>query len=299
MQENQIKVINWIRSGMDYAEGIGLLVELTNKQMISDQFNGREKSMADKLAYEICKAAKLADHVSWKDFIRKVKEENRIETVCKTEDLLTDFLNNKLPKLIPGKENKPKVSDLYSANTIETKETTETLETKPLTQYPSVIRRIIHEYARLFQERSKLHTVMTGMPGSNADSVCAKRAELFDLIKSISARLEILYETKKAFDEKGIIPEESFVFPPDGKKEAKEAGPDMTSLDEASLKKYKKNLQGGNSKDQIILDYQSRERAEIKKPMPSGPKRAKLEKRISERNKKIEEIETLLLKLSC
>jgi len=72
MQENQIKVIGWIRSGMDYAEGIGLLVELTQKQKYSDQFTGREKSMSGKLAYEICKAAKLADHISWKDFIRKI-----------------------------------------------------------------------------------------------------------------------------------------------------------------------------------------------------------------------------------
>ena len=53
MQDNQIKVINWIRSGMDFTVGIGLLVELTKKQMYSDQFTGREKSMAGKLAYEI------------------------------------------------------------------------------------------------------------------------------------------------------------------------------------------------------------------------------------------------------
>ncbi|MCX6237437.1 MAG: hypothetical protein NTY07_07765 [Bacteroidia bacterium] len=55
MQDNQNKVIDWIRSGMDYNEGIGLLVELTRKQLYSDQFTGREKSMADKLAYEIYK----------------------------------------------------------------------------------------------------------------------------------------------------------------------------------------------------------------------------------------------------
>jgi hypothetical protein len=55
MKDNQNKVIGWIRSGMDYNEGIGLLVELTRKQLYSDQFTGREKSMADKLAYEIYK----------------------------------------------------------------------------------------------------------------------------------------------------------------------------------------------------------------------------------------------------
>ena len=34
MQDNQIKVINWIRSGMEYTEGFGLLVELTQNQCI-------------------------------------------------------------------------------------------------------------------------------------------------------------------------------------------------------------------------------------------------------------------------
>jgi len=134
---------------------------------------------------------------------------------------------------------------------------------------------------------------MTDMPESNAESVCTKRAELFDLIKSISARLEILYEAKKAFDEKGVIPEESEVFPPVEKEETE---PDIASLDETELKKQKKNLQSSNSKDQTILDYQSKERTEVKTPMPNGPKRVKIEMRINDRNKKIEEIETLLLK---
>ncbi len=279
MQENQIKVISWIKSGMNYTIGVDLLVELTRKQSFYNLFTGKNKSLPDKLAYEICKAAMLANHVTWKDFIQKVKMENATEISAKTEI----------------EEYKPMVLDAEFTKTENNSsvEESEFLETKPLTQYPSIIRRIIHEYAALFQERSKLHSVMTDMPESNAESVCAKRAEIFDLIKSISARLEILFEAKKAFDEKGIIPEESKVFPPVGKEVAE---PDITSLDEATLKKQKKNLQSSNSKDQTMLEYQSKERTEVKTPMPNGPKRAKIEMRIRERNKQIEEIESLLLK---
>ena len=61
--------------------------------MYSDQFTGREKSMTGKLAYEICKASKLTDHVSWKDFILKVKEGNGIEIVGKSEELSNYFPN--------------------------------------------------------------------------------------------------------------------------------------------------------------------------------------------------------------
>ena len=287
MQDNQIKVISWIKSGMDYTEGVDLLVKITRKQTFYNLFTGKDIAFADKLAYEICKAALLADHVTWKDFIRDVQN-GKFEI----ENQPTDFSNVKIPDHIPGIENNPKICAPDSAETIgttETIETAETIETKLLSEYPT----IIHEYAALFQERSKLHTVMVEMPESNAESVCAKRAELFDLIKSISARLEILYFAKMEFDEKGIIPEESSVFPPVGKEDAE---PDITTLDETSLKKQKKNLQSSNSKDQTMLEYQSKERTEVKTPMPNGPKRAKIEMRIQERNKKIEEIETLLLK---
>ena len=293
MNDNQLKVIGWIRSGMDYNAGLILLVELTHKQTFFNLFSGKDKALADKLAYEICKAAMLANHITWKDFIRKVKEEEVIEIVGKSGELLTDFPDLKLLEIIPGEENKLKISGPDSANINETMETSETLETKSLTEYPPVIRRIIHEYAALFQERSKLHSVMTDMPESNAESVCTKRADLFDLIKSISARLELLYSAKKEFDEKGIILEEGEVFPP---AENEETEPDIASLDEAALKKHKKNLQSSNSKDQTILDYQSKERTEVKTPMPNGPKRLKIEMRINDRNKKIVEIETLLLK---
>jgi hypothetical protein len=132
MDENQIKVINWIRFGMDYNKGIELLVELTQKAMFSDQFTGREKSMAGKLAYEICKAAKLADHITWNDFIRKVKEEKGIEIVGKTEELSNYFPEIKMSEIHYGDENKPKVFDPDSAKTIETTETAETIGTKPL-----------------------------------------------------------------------------------------------------------------------------------------------------------------------
>jgi hypothetical protein len=292
MNDNQLKVIAWIRSGMDFNSGLSLLVEMTNKQIYYNLFSGKELALADKLAYEICKAALLANHITWKDFIQKVKEGEGIEFTGKTEELPDGFPEFTFPRMLPGAENKPKIGEPDSSTTTETTETAETIATKPLAEYPPVIRRIIHEYAALFQERSKLHSVMTGMPESNAESVCAKRKELFDLIKSISARLEILYSAKKEFDEKGIIPQENEVFPV----ETEEAEADIATLDEATLKKQKKNLQSGNSKDQTILDYQLKERTGVKTPMPDGPKRVKIEMRISDRNKKIVEIDTLLLK---
>ena len=346
------KVIDWIKSGMNYNDGIDLLVELSKKVDIGF-YIGRERSQASKLAYEICKAAKVADHVTWQDFIRDVMESPlmvelpvegginpffrqllnvdfdvleyddaltlmvglQIEPVPESLDEIREalwiFRNNyavadanelneltndgrgtKLPDAVAREEGKLRICEADAPAIVSV----ETIARKPLEEYPLVMRRVILEYAELFQERSQLHTVMGRLPESNAESVCAKRSELFNLIKSISDRLELLFVTQEAFAKEGTIPVEAELFPPAAEPVA-EAPADTTLIDEDSLKKQKKNLQSGNSKDQTILDYQANERTEVKKPMPNGPKRTKIEMRIAERNIRIEEIEVALLKI--
>jgi len=294
MKEPKEEVINWIRSGMDYNEGISLLINVSHNQRWFDMLTGRERWMKDKLAYELCKASNAADVTNWKAFIEEVK--NGVKITGKTSQEKDDNNSGKLPDVKPEKENIPKVSAPVSSkadNQEPMMPEAETLETKPLSEYPPVIRRIIYEYASLYQERGKLHRVMTDMPESNAEPVIIKRKEMFDVIKSISDRLKLLYEAKTAFDEEGIIPSEQDIFHSE-KKEVKT--PDISSFDEASLKKQKKNLQSNNSKDQALLDYQSKAHGNIKNPMPAGPKRIKIESRIKDRNKQIEEIDALLLK---
>jgi hypothetical protein len=291
MSENKTKVTDWIRSGMDYNEGIKLLIEITRKQFWFDLLTGREKTKSGKLAYELCKASQLADMTSWKDVIENIKSSK----VKMQEKNVPGLKLGKLPKIKNGEENHQKVFYPIPPKTkveLHIPSELDKIDSKPVDEYPPVIRRIIHEYAELFQERSKLHAVMTEMPEVNTDEVVAKRSELFDIVKSISARLEFLFSAKNKFDENGTIPDEKEIFPEPKKEEPL----DLNLLDEPSLKKMKKNLQSNNSKDQALLDYQSKDHGKEKKPMPEGPKRTKLEFRIAERNKKIQEIESLLLK---
>lgn len=280
MNENQLQVVNWIRSGMDFNKGIQLLSGPLGKKNIALQYIGKHRSAEGKVAYEIIKAADLGDMRTWKVVIQDVQSGNEIR-----------FLSPVLPKI-----QSPKLILPPSTETITTIETTETLETKPLESYPHLIRRIIHEYAELFQERSKLHTVMAEMPESNADAVCLKRAEIFDLIKSISWRLVLLYEAKTDFEKTGKLPDESEIYPLAAETKETTEITETIFMDEDAIKKQKKNLQSGNSKDQTILDYQSKERREVKTPMPNGPKRMKIEMRMADRNKRIEELDMMLLR---
>ena len=79
MNDNQLKVIGWIKSGMGFAKGVDLLVDLTRKQTFYNLFSGKDKSLPDKLAYEICKAELLADHITWKAFFREVQKRTKKE----------------------------------------------------------------------------------------------------------------------------------------------------------------------------------------------------------------------------
>ncbi len=272
MNENRDKVIAWIRSGNDYNVGISLLAEISRKKGITEPFIGKQRTMAGKLVFENLKAVSLADHTNWKEVIKDILSGNT--PLVYVSPAFSPFYSSKPVQVSP------------IAETIETIETSETKAAKPLAEYPSLIRRIINEYAELFQERSKLHTTMAEMPESNADSVCVKRAEIFNIIKSISERLEKLYLGKTEFEKTGILPDASQLYP---------EKPEKMEVTDDSLKKMKKNLQTGNSKDKTILDYQAKESAAFKNPMPKGPKRIKIEMRIQERNKRIEEIEMQLL----
>jgi len=288
MADNKERVISWIRSGMDYNEGISLLVEITRKQLYFNQFTGSSRSMSGKLAYELCKTSGAADLLNWKQFIQDVKNEPVVEFGSLFPQTGEAPASGKLPVLT--EENKHLLKEFIPAKEVDPK--SELLVENPRTDYPPIIRRIIHEYASMFQERSKMHTVMADMPESNADSITLKRAEIFDVVKSISARLEQLYEAKEQFEKSGELPNEMELFPPDHQPEEE----DITKLDEENLKKRKKNLQNSNSKDQSFLDYQSAAHGSEKNPMPAGPKRKKIEYRMKQRSKQMEEIDNALLK---
>jgi len=276
---NKETVTEWVRNGMDYNQGIALLVQVTGQKYYSGMFVGKQRTMGDKLAYELLKNSGVATLANWKDFIAEIQgsqfvsceKRAKLQPVAKLTAAATFTIHSEVP---------------LSA-------VVETIDTKPLAEYPKVIRRMIHEYAELFQERSKLHDAMCQMPESNAESVCTKRQEIFSVIKSISNRLEVLYSAKDTFDKKGTVPNERELYPdekPDEQPISKYAG-----MDTEELKRQKKNLQTGNSKDQTILDYQGNENHDVKTPMPNGPKRIKIEMRVQERNKWIKEIEMMLL----
>jgi len=262
----------------DFALGVNLLVSLSGKSSFHGQFNGNKVRLGPKLAYEICKASGLADVKTWKSFIASVQTQGKFPG----EDPEGDIGD---PDPLRALRSQGEAQEEYSP---EGPSALETLDR----EYPAIIRRVIHEYAAAFQERSKLHATMTEMPEVNTESVCRARAEVFDVIKSLSERLQQLYQAKTNFEVGGILPDSELLFPPEIPAEKE----NIDSLSEEDLKKRKKNLQSSISKDQSLLDFQSKEHTATKNPMPQGPKRIKIQSRIAPRIQRMQDIETALLK---
>jgi hypothetical protein len=113
------------------------------------------------------------------------------------------------------------------------------------------------------------------------------RSNLFQKISKISAEMELIHHFTQQYEKDGTIPEEKEIWP------VKKEKP--LPKDHAELKKIKKNLQSSNSKDNNRLNYQDTKKHEKLNPIPPGPKRQKIEKRIKSRLSEIQEIEQKLI----
>ncbi|MBK9358812.1 MAG: hypothetical protein IPN08_15750 [Bacteroidales bacterium] len=165
-------------------------------------------------------------------------------------------------------------------------------EEKGKNKIPEEVEQVIKEHSKLFNLRAQLHEQMASLPEDNEDETVKKRKNLSDSIEIMSARIDLLFAAKEAFYKEHKLPNLSVLFP-----EAPANPPAAEPLpeDPKELRKLKKNLQTNNTKDQNQLDYQDDKKAAKPNPMPSGPKRLKLETRIKDRHVQIEQIDYKLI----
>lgn len=273
MTSDEIKqeVLQWIERGCDWDQGLALYATYGKNGLLLKNIRGKKNTMTGKLTYELCKSVGL-DYQKLKSGIPVQEIQHPVVQRAVSVSASTSPVNVPNP-----------VADFTEP---------ETIEVERIEEYPALIRRVIAEYAEVFQERSKSHRILTEMPEGNSQALKTKRAQLFDIVKQLTDRLQLLYDVQQVYKNTGYVPTEDEIWP----KEKDQAKPELPD-DVEQLKKMKKNQQSANTKDQSLLDYQSEKQGTVKRPMPNGPKRMKLENRIKARLKMIDEIEYKLLKL--
>jgi hypothetical protein len=275
--EKQQLVLKWIESGCNYLQGTMLYGQFGKNIFLKADFHSKERKYATKIIYELCKAVGLNYAQLQKENLIPIIQESSPMQIQASEPFQKAVISSNVPTDIPALSEMP---EALSATNIE--------------EYPPIIRRIIAEYAETFQERSKTHRILTEMPQGNSQALKTKRAEIFDLVKAFTIRLEYLFKVRQQFEQNGELPLEDEVWP-----KPQELQETTLSDDPEELRKMKKNQQTANTKDQNMLDYQTMIKGDEKKTMPSGPKRTRIENRIKGRLKFIQEIDLKLVSINA
>lgn len=275
--EKQQLVLQWIESGCNYLQGTMLYGQFGKNIFLRSDFHSKQRKYATKIIYELCKSVGLDYAQLQKDNLIPIIQESSPMQIQASEPFQKAVISSNVPTDIPALSEMP---EALSATNIE--------------EYPPIIRRIISEYAETFQERSKTHRILTEMPQGNSQALKTKRAEIFDLVKAFTIRLEYLFKIRQQFEQNGELPLEDEVWP-----KPQELQETTLSDDPEELRKMKKNQQTANTKDQNMLDYQTMVKGNDKKTMPSGPKRTRIENRIKGRLKFIQEIDLKLVSLNA
>lgn len=250
------KVKKWLAEGCDFEAGLVLLASTGSRhKQLVKTMSGRAHRYAVKLKYELMKEAGL----------KSVSLDLSATPITTTAAPVTLVKGTK-----PAKNETPD-------------KTGKTL--------PKAVEDLIKIYSDAFKTRAILHEQMGEMPTENTPDLVSRRKRLVEEIARLTAIVETGHKAKEDFYVNGIVPDVEKLFAAPAPAAAEKELP--ADVDE--LKKMKKNLQSANTKDQFMLDYRQKTKGERENPLPVGPKRAKLEGRIAEREEKIKLIDYKLL----
>ena len=272
----QEEIKSWLDGERNYSAGVALLQRYGKNKVLATGLAkaGKEKFEQNhkKLAYELGKLVGSKELVvgSWQQH-----ETRNLQTVTHARMNQSGGRNPQ-----PGTLNPEPGTDDFVPN----------VNSKPIDQYPPIIRRVKYEYAELFKKRSISHRKMAEIPEENSEANKQARAAHLAETKAISKRLELLYQHLQAYEVTGTIPNENELWP-------KQNDPQPPDDNIARLRTVKKNLQTSNGKDRNLLEYQQEKKGKKPAPMPDGPKRKKIEERIKEREKQIAVIDDKLFEL--
>lgn len=264
MESIKKQIIAWFNSPQDYDQGLKLLQAVSKKNKIIAKLikRGESRGSFEKLVWELNKFAGLK-----KIPVPKAKIEKRIVKIAAPEP------KSKEAKQTAAEEDKDKMKyNLIGKNDIGS--------------YPADVRRLVKEYSSKYMQRGKLHKGLTALGESNDDVTLAQRVDILGKIKSVTERMEVLFTAFKNFQEKGIQVESEILWPEENKEDPRaQAGIENLTIEE--LKNLKKNIQSSSTKDRNQLLYGSKTKQEKENPMPAGPKRTTLEKRIAKKDAEI------------
>lgn len=255
MENIKNEIIRWFNGPQDYTEGLRLLEKVSKKNKVISKLvrKGKTRSSVEKLTWELNKIAGL----------KKIPEPRKSSLSALKKPVIKQKAkaDNEVKDTGPG-------FNLIGKNDID--------------DYPPEVRRLVKEYSGKYMLRGKKHAALRALPEDNSEETVTARKDLIDQIRELSDRMEKLYEAFNNFEKTGWL-DCSVLWPEEKKPEEKKKK--VYSVDE--LKALKKNIQSSLTKDRNQLLYGKKTKSKEEKPIPEGPRRTRLEKRISKKEAEI------------
>lgn len=283
MEEPRSLVLEWLRAGAEYDQGVALYAQFGRNWNMAALFPGRKQRYESKLCYELCKSVGL----DWKKMPlgAVIDDYAAIAQSVPVSGSVSSFSSASVS--VSASPAAASVAPASPDNELPVLDDSE--------QYPSDVRRVIHEYGEGYRKRSQLHLQMTSLPEINQPEIVARRRDLVMQIKALSLRMEVLHQAKENYQLHRIVPDPAVLWPDPAVSPGSASRDKPLPDDPVELRRLKKNLQTYNVKDNNMLLYQSVTAQGEKHPMPDGPRRMGLEKRIRGRLRTISQIELKLV----
>lgn len=293
-----IEIANWFNSVRDFNQGIALLLKYGHKKSMARNMQGRPHRYHKKLEYELSKLIGV-EYRKIASFEVKGVTGNRPDSANPEElpettsegsaDLMEDHGQNGEPQpedhadpsMQPTTESGTQAVENPSPEQVSKNPEPSELTDSELENLPKVIRRIIYECHDLYRKRTLAHEDLKKIT-DNSETSIQKRVEISELIAKLSARMDFLQAARKEFVDSGTLPDEKTLW-----RDSVQPIP----MNRQELVEKKKNLQKSLSKDQSLLEFQSKKNGEASQPMPPGPKREKIEARIRQKESEIEQLQ--------
>lgn len=167
---------------------------------------------------------------------------------------------------------------------------------------------IVKRYADLYRQRDAAFNQLKKVGESNDEPSCFLRQQLTEQIERATDEMERIYPYYQKFTETGVQPSEAdvvvatTVLMNDQGTEISPSEPeqsvDILSLSKDELVKLQYNLAKRIQRTKNKLLYQNENKLPEENPLPDGPKRIKLEKRIISLEQELERVKLKIAELS-
>ena len=206
------------------------------------------------------------------------------------------------------------VVNLTDAPKATVAEETMAATTQPDDSMPANVRTIVRWFSRAYKQREILHREMRGVGEGNDQQSMDRRRSLSERINVLSEYMDRLYPLREAFFQGGDVPSDATLEqlgPPERQASSAPSSASQTesstvaaslrikeedydAMTVAQLRRRKHSVRTLATKKRNLLLYQSENKAQKENPMPSCPRRTKIETQLRSLDEKLYAIDNAL-----